>query len=145
MLDFLVQHVIANIPTFVWIFVAGGGAGAYVLLGFLDRLPVIGSYATVIRVISVVAFGIGMFMWGGSGISQLWQAQIQQKQQEIDIANAKSNDANVKIKYVIKEKLKVIHDRQVIVKHDIQRDAAAIDAGCKVAPQAIKDLNEAAK
>ena len=68
MQDWIVQHFIANIPIFVWIFVAGGAAGVYVILGFLDRLPGIAPYAIVLRTISVVVFGLGLFMMGGSGV-----------------------------------------------------------------------------
>ena len=91
----------------------------------------------------IAIFAVAMFMIGGSGVASLWQEQIKAKQAEVDAAVAKSKDANKKIKYIVVEKIKVIHDKQVVVHNDIHRDAAEIDATCKVSPKAIKDLNEA--
>jgi hypothetical protein len=145
MLDWIVQHLIANIPVAFWIFVAGGGLGSYIVLGFISHLPTVGSYAKVIRALSLIVVGFGLFMCGGSGVSKLWQEQLAAKQAEIDNAVKQSATANVKIRYVIKQKLKVIHEKQIVVHTMIKQDASQIDATCKVSKQAVNDLNEAAK
>ena len=143
MVDWIVQHFIANIPIWVWAFAAGGGAGGYVISGLAGKINSLKPYAVLLRIISIVMFSVSVFMAGGSGIAAMWQEQIKAKQAEVDAAVAKSKDANKKIKYIVVEKIKVIHDKQVVVHNDIHRDAAEIDATCKVSPKAIKDLNEA--
>ena len=96
-----------------------------------------------LRLISIAVVCVSLFMMGGSGVAALWQKQIDEKQAEVLAAQKLAAKANGKIKYVIVQKIKVIHDKQVIVHNDIKRDAAEIDASCKVSPKAIKDLNEA--
>jgi hypothetical protein len=143
MLDWIVQHFIANVPIWMWAFAAGGGAGGYVISALAAKINALKPYAILLRIISIVVFSVSVFMAGGSGVAALWQQQIKSKQAEVDAAVAKSKTANTKIKYVVVQKIKVIHDKQIIVHNDIKRDAAAIDANCKVDPKAIKDLNEA--
>lgn len=143
MFDWIVQHIIASIPLWVWTATAGGSIVLFAiakLLGKINRLKI---YAALIKIISLVVFTVSVFLAGGSGVAKVWQEEIKAKQAEVDAATAKSKSANVKIKYVIRNQIKVIHDKQVVVQHDIARDAAVIDSECKVAPQAIKDLNEA--
>lgn len=145
MFDFFVSHFINHVPVWVWAMVAGAGAGVYALTSILGLFPGIKPYLWLFRLVSIIVFTFGVFMAGGQGVTEVWQQRIAAKQAEVDAATAKSKTANVKIKYVIREKLKVIHDQRVVVKHDIQRDAVKIDSECRVAPEAIKDLNEATK
>lgn len=143
MFDWIVQHIIASIPLWVWTATAGGSIVLFAiakLLGKINRLKI---YTLLIKIISLIVFTVSVFLAGGSGVAKVWQEEIKAKQAEVDAATAKSKSANVKIKYVIRNQIKVIHDKQVVVQHDIARDAAVIDSECKVAPQAIKDLNEA--
>jgi hypothetical protein len=143
MIDWLVQHLISQVPVFIWAFVAGAGVGGYIISGLAGSFTAISAYAKLLRLVSIVVFAFGVFMSGGSGVTQVWQERIALKQQEIDQAEQKAKGANAKIKYIVIQKLKVIHDHQVVVKHDIQRDAAEIDSECKLNPKAVKDLNEA--
>ena len=64
---------------------------------------------------------------------------------QIEAAEAKSKDANNKLAQVRQEKAKVRTEYITTVKERIVKDTQIIDAECKVAPEAIKDLNEAAK
>jgi hypothetical protein len=127
----------------VWAFVAGGGLALYVVSGLAGKFQAIKPYAVLVRGASMLLLVGGAFMAGGAGVTAAWQERIKLKQHEIDVAVEKSKGANDKIKYIVKEKIKVIHDRQIVVRGDIKRDAAEIDAACKVSPKAIKDLNEA--
>jgi hypothetical protein len=142
-MDWIVQHIIASIPTAVWALIVGAGIGGYVVSGLAEKFSTVAIYSKLLRLVSIAVFSAGLFMMGGSGVASLWQKQIAEKQAEVDAAQKASAKANAKIKYVVVQQIKVIHDKQVVVKHDIQRDAAVINAECKLAPQAIKDLNEA--
>ena len=128
-------------PIWVWAFAAGGAAAAYAISSILGNF--FKGSAALLRILSILVFTVSVFFAGGSGVATLWQERIKIKQQEVDAAQEKAKTANTKIKYVFVQKVKVIHDRQIVVHHDIKRDAAAIDAECKLNPKAIKDLNEA--
>jgi hypothetical protein len=145
MIDWIVEHFIQSIPVWVWAFVAGAGLALYVVSALAGRFQAIKPYAILVRVASLILLVGGAFMAGGAGVTAAWQERIKLKQQEIEVAEQKSKDAVKQQRVVYKTKVQVIHDRTVVVRGDIARDAAKIDAECKVDPAAIKDLNEATK
>lgn len=145
MIDWLVQNFIQNIPVYVWAFVAGAGLGLYVISGLAGQFAAIKPYAVLVRGASMLLLVGGAFMAGGAGVTAAWQERIKLKQQEIELAQQKSKDAVKQQRVIYKTKVQVIHDRRVVVQHDIARDAAKIDAECRVDPVAIKDLNEATR
>jgi hypothetical protein len=145
MIDWMVEHFIQSIPVWVWAFVAGAGLGLYVVSGLASRFSAIKPYAVLVRVASLILLVGGAFMAGGAGVTAAWQERIKLKQQEIEVAEQKSKDAVKQQRVVYKTKVQVIHDRTVVVKGDIARDAAKMDAECKLDPVVIKDLNEATK
>ena len=66
-------------------------------------------------------------------------------EQQVKEAEAKSAVVNEKIITVYKDKIKVLHDVQVVYQERIKEVEKKIDAECKVAPEAIDILNDAAK
>ena len=62
----------------------------------------------------------------------------------MDAAVVASKSANDRLAQVRKQKNQVIIKRQVVIQERIVKDAAKIDATCRVDPLAIKDLNDAA-
>jgi DNA-directed RNA polymerase alpha subunit len=73
-----------------------------------------------------------------------WRTKVNEMQAKVDVAEQKSKQANDKLKSKVTTKIKVIHDTQIIVKKQIVEKAAAIDAECKVSPDAINILNSLA-
>ena len=146
MFGWIIQHIIGNIPVWVWTFVAGGGAGAYFLSGFVNKLPwpQAKMLAMLVKYIGLAVFTAGVFMCGGAGVTAVYQDAVKEMENKIKIAEAKSEQANDHIKEVVQEKVKVIHDTQVIVQEKIKEDAAKMDAECKIDPVVITDLNQAA-
>ena len=64
---------------------------------------------------------------------------------ELPEAEAKSEKVNVQIQTKIVTQKQIVHDTQVVIQDRIIKEAAKMDAECKVAPEAIKDLNDAAR
>jgi type II secretory pathway component PulC len=145
MIDWLVQNFIQNIPVYVWAFVAGAGLALYVVSGLAGRFSAIKAYAVLVRGAALILLVGGAFMAGGAGVTAAWQERIKLKQQEIEVAEQKSKDAVKQQRVVYKTKVQVIHDRTVVVRGDIARDAAKMDAECRLDPVVIKDLNEATR
>jgi hypothetical protein len=65
-------------------------------------------------------------------------------QDKIAVAEAKSATVNTQIETKVVEKVKLIHDTQVVVQDRIVKEAAQMDAECKVDASAISILNQAA-
>jgi len=144
MFEFIIQHILAHLPVWFWPAVAGAGALAYFLAGFLTHFPALKIYGWLFKLLGAIVFVLGIFIFGGAGVTAIWQAQIEAAQARVDAAVVASKSANDKLAQVRKQKNQVIVKRQVVIQERIVKDAAKIDATCKVAPEAIKDLNDAA-
>ena len=145
MFDWLVLHIIGIVPFWVWLTVACAGGVGYFFFGIITMIPFLMPYREPIKIACIVICLGGTFMCGGDGVTTIWQAQIKEANAQIEAAEAKSKDANNKLAQVRQEKAKVRTEYITTVKERIVKDTQIIDAECKVAPEAIKDLNEAAK
>jgi hypothetical protein len=74
-----------------------------------------------------------------------WRAKVEQAEAKVAKAEAASKDANAKLEAKIKEKQKIRTEYITTVKERIVKETQIIDAECKVAPEAISILNDAAK
>jgi len=144
MFGFIIQHILSHLPVWFWPSVAGSGLLVYFLSGFLTRFPGLKIYKWLFKPLGLVIFVFGIFMFGGAGVTAIWQEQIKEAQSKVDAAVVASKSANTKLDQVRKQKNKVIVQRQVVIHERIVQDAAKMDATCKVDPVAIKDLNDAA-
>jgi hypothetical protein len=144
MLTWLIEHTLLLLPTWFWFVVAGVGAVLYFFSDLISLFPPAKPYARIIKVLGGVVLLAGVYLTGGAGITSLWQEQVNEMKDKVAKAEKASADANSQIKTVIQEKTKVIHDTQVIVQEKIVKDAAKMDAECKLDPVVVDDLNQAA-
>ena len=145
MFGWLVEHIIGIVPFWVWLTVACAGGVGYFFFGIITMIPFLMPYKEPIKIACIVICLGGTFMCGGDGVTAVWQEQIKEANARIEAAEAKSKDANDKLAQVRQEKAKVRTEYITTVKERIVKDTQIIDAECKVAPEAIKDLNDAAK
>ena len=144
MFSWLVEHIVGLVPFWVWLTVACAGGAGYFFAGLITMIPLLSPYKEPFKIACVVVCLGGTFMCGGDGVTAIWQAQIKEANARIEAAEAKSKDANVVIQKVYVDRIKTVKDVQVVVQEKIVKDSAAIDAECKLAPEAITDLNAAA-
>lgn len=144
MFNFIINHFIGNIPVWVWPFMAGSGFGVYFVAGIAGHFPALRPYAWLVKLLGGVVFVAGVFMFGGAGVTAIWQAQIAEQQAKIDAAVVASKSANDKLTQVRKQKNRVIVQRQVVIHERIKTVEKRIDAECKVDPVAIQILNDSA-
>jgi cell division protein FtsX len=142
---FFIDYLLSQIPVWIWPVIAVIGLVSNLFFRVVSKLPYLKQISMIGRPVSILVLLFGTFMAGGAGVNSVYQQRIKQVQAEVDLANKQSVQTKVRIKKVIVEKIKVVKQTQIKVVHDVQRDAAVIDKECKVAPQAINDLNEAAK
>ena len=145
MFGWLVEHIIGIVPFWVWLTVACAGGVGYFFFGIITMIPFLMPYREPIKIACIVICLGGTFMCGGDGVTAVWQEQIKEANARIEAAEDKSKDANDKLAQVRQEKAKVRTEYITTVKERIVKDTQIIDAECKVAPEAIKDLNDAAK
>ena len=118
---------------------------ALTLVGnFADKFPFIGSYAKLAKLLGPVFLVVGIFFEGALLNEMRWRAQVESLKEKVKIAEARSSEANVQIKTVIKEKVKVVKEVQIVVQERIKEVEKRIDAKCEIDPEAISILNQAA-
>ena len=139
MFIWLIDHVIANIPSWIWAAVAGAGAAAYFLSNFVPK-----PYSLIIKLVGVIVLLGSVFMCGGSGVTAILKSQLAELEAKVAVSEQQSKDANTALSNALKDKKNNNKQVQVIIQERIVHDAAKMDATCKVDPVAITDLNDAA-
>ena len=123
------------------------GLGALgILLGFFIRfIPWINIYRTPIQIVSIVLFCSGVYWYGGYTTEMIWREQVAALEQQVADSEKKSVETNTVIKKVYIDQIKVVKQDVVVVQEKIREVQKIIDQDCRVAPEAINLLNEAAK
>jgi len=145
MSEFVVNYILGYIPTWIWPATAGAAAVVYFLAHMLANFPNVKVYAVLIKPVSFAAMLLGVFMYGGAGVTAVYQAEIQQLQNKINVAQQASDDANVAVETKIVTRTKLIHDTKKIYQDRIHEVAKVIDAECHLDPDVVSILNSAAK
>ena len=116
------------------------------VIGFIGgKLPFVGTYATIIKIVSIVLFCIGLYWKGGYSVEEDWRQRVADMEEKVRIAEAKSKEANVIIETKYKDRVKKITETRNVIVEKIKINEKIIDAKCELDPVVISILNEAAK
>jgi hypothetical protein len=143
------QWVLSLIPDAVlnwvyWAIIAIGLSGIFA--GWFGKfIPFYGKYVGILKPIGIVVLVLGVWLRGGYDTEMAWRAKVEEAQAKVAKAEAASQDANKKLEAERNKKVKVRTEYITKVKERIVKDTQIIDAECKVAPEAIIDLNAASK
>jgi hypothetical protein len=144
MLSFIPDAVLAWVINAVLIAGIVGFTASF-FFGFVIRwLPAIAPYRMIIQIVSIVLLVAGVYFKGGYGVEMSWRNRVAEMEAKVKIAEEKSKQANQEIKTVYVDKIKVVKETQVVIQEKIKNVEVKIDSQCKVAPEAIVILNEAA-
>jgi len=136
MFTWLILHIIGNIPTWVWPFVAGAGAAAYFLSAYVGIVPVLAPYRLPIRIVTGLIFVGGVFMYGGAGVTAILQADIRAAEQRAAIAEQQSTAVNQQLSTVLASNDHLIKGRAYGINKDIESNRSAINSECKLSDAA---------
>jgi hypothetical protein len=87
----------------------------------------------------------GVYLKGGVGVEMEWRARVAEMEAKVAKAEAESKEANSKIQTKVVEKIRVVKEKEIVIQEKIANVKVTIDSQCKVSPEAISILNEAAK
>ena len=87
----------------------------------------------------------GIYFKGGYGVEMEWRSKVAELEAKVAVAEAQSKDAITALDKKTKEKVKIVKEVQVVIKERIKEVEKRIDADCKVDPEAINIINDAAK
>lgn len=126
-----------------WAIIAVGFTGLFA--GWFGKfIPLYGKYVGILKPIGIVLLLLGVWLRGGYDTEMIWRAKVEEAQAKVKAAEEKSANANTQIQTKIVERVKVVHDTQVIVQQKIAKDSAKMDATCTLDPVVVEDLNQAA-
>lgn len=139
-------HLLPDSFILLIVYVLMGLGALGILLGFFIRfIPWINVYRTPIQIVSIVLFCSGVYWYGGYTTEMIWREQVAALEQQVANSEKKSVETNTVIKKVYIDRVKVIKQDVVVVQEKIREVQKIIDQDCRVAPEAINLLNEAAK
>ena len=109
------------------------------------KVPFISNYGRLIQPIGMILLVVGLFLEGANWNERSWQEKVKAFEDKVKIAEQQSREANEKLEDTLKQKNKVIKEKQLVIQEKIRIVESKINAECKVAPEAIQIMNEAAK
>jgi len=146
MFTFIVNHLLGNIPTWVWPFAAGGGLAVFVIAGIASHIQPVRIYALIAKPIAFIVFVLGVFFYGGAGVIAIQQQQLQEAQQKTQLAEQAAADATKQLSDALAANEHLVKGRGYGVTQIITKDKAKIDADCKkINDDAWEDYNRAVK
>lgn len=127
-----------------WLIIAVGLTGMFA--GWFGKfIPVYGRYISFIKPVGIILVVLGVWLRGGYDVEMAWRAKVAEAEAKVAKAEAASQEVNTKLESERKKKAKVRTEYITTVKERIVKETQVIDAECKVAPEAISILNDAAK
>jgi hypothetical protein len=112
---------------------------------FIRFIPTLIPYAEAVKIAGVVLLVLGVYLKGGYSVEMEWRAKVVKVEEKVAVVEQKSVEANVVVQKVFVDKIKVVKDTKVVVQEKIVEVEKIIDAECKVAPDVLDILNQAAK
>ena len=141
---FLLSWIPESILLTVFYGLAATGLALVCISWFITIIPLINRYRFPIQVAGVAALTAGAYLVGGYDIQLSWQKKVAEVQAKLAEAETKSQQVVTVVQEKIVYKTKVVKEIHTQIQEKIVRDAAIIDAECKVPGIAVEDLNAAA-
>lgn len=120
------------------------GIGFYAISFFTRFIPPLIPYSGVVRIIGTIFLIGGVYFFGSYSTEMDWRTKVAELESKVAVAEQKSKETNIKIQTVYKDKIKIVKETQVLIKEHIKTVESKIDSMCKVTPETIDILNDAA-
>jgi hypothetical protein len=116
------------------------------VIGFVgSKIPFVGTYATIIKIASILLFCIGVYWKGGYSVEADWRERVAEMEAKVKESEEKSRQTNVVIETKYRDRVKTITETRERVVEKIKEREKVINAKCELDPSVISILNEAAK
>ena len=120
------------------------GIAIYALSFFTRFVPPLIPYSGIARIFGTILTVVGIYFFGSYSTEMSWRAKVAELEKQIKISEAKSKEINIQIQKVYVDRVKVVKQTQIVIQEKIKEVEIKIDSECKVAPEAVDILNEAA-
>ena len=110
----------------------------------LYRTPFVWQYAAAIKAIALPLLIVSIFFEGYFFASKSWMEETKKFEEKVNVAEEQSKEVNVKLDTALKEKNQIVQKQKIVIQERIREVQVKVNAECKVSPEAIKILNDAA-
>jgi hypothetical protein len=121
-----IQWMIGLIPDAVlnwayWFIIIAGVTG--VLAGWLGKwIPFYGNYVKILQPIGIVLLVLGVWLRGGYDTEMAWRDKVAKLEEQVKIAEQKSQETNTVIQEKVVEKTKVIKGKTEYITQYLDRE-----------------------
>lgn len=140
-----IMWLFSLLPDFVYHLLLIIGIAAFAASYILKMIPFFVQNAFMIRIASMILIIFCVWVEGGMAVEAKWKARVAELELKVAKAEKEAAEANGKIETVYVDRVKVVKEIQYITQGRIAKDAAKLDLTCKVDPEAIEILNQAAR
>lgn len=109
------------------------------------RIPVINSYGAIVKTIALPLLIIAIFAEGYLFASKSWIEETKKFEEKVKVAEQKAKDANDKLGQALTDKNNSVKQQQIVIQEKIKEVEVQVNAECKILPDVVKILNDAAK
>ena len=109
------------------------------------KIPVIGNYGTIVKGIAAPLLLVAIFAEGYLFASKSWIEEAKKFEEKVKAAGQQAKVTNEKLGQVLNEKNNAVKQQQIVIREKIKEVQVKVNAECKIAPEVVKILNDAAK
>jgi hypothetical protein len=139
-----IMWMLSLIPAWLWHILLGVSLVTIAATYLLRMIPFMATNAIQLRFVAVLLLTLTVWMEGGIANEAKWQARVQELEARVAAAEKAAAEANGKIETVYVDRVEVVKEIQYVVRKDIANSASSLDANCRIIPEAVKILNQAA-
>jgi hypothetical protein len=121
------------------------GLAGILISYFIRFIPFINIYRTPIQIISIIVFCTGIYWYGGYTTEMMWRDEVAKMEEKVKESEEKSKKVNKVIQKVYVDRVKIVKQDVVVIQEKIREVSNVIDRDCKVSPEAVNLLNQAAR
>ncbi len=108
------------------------------------RIPVVGNYGAIVKAIAMPLLVVAVFAEGYLFASKSWIEEAKKFEEKVKIVEKQSQEANTKLGQALADKNNSVKQQQIVIQEKIKEVQVKVNAECKVAPEVVKILNDAA-
>lgn len=109
------------------------------------KIPVIGNYGAIVKGIAAPLLLVAIFAEGYLFASKSWIEEAKKFEEKVKVAEQQAKVTNEKLGQVLNEKNNAVKQQQIVIQEKIKEVQVKVNAECKIAPEVVKILNDAAK
>ena len=121
------------------------GIAATIAGFFIKIIPFVDQYRLPVQIVGVLLLVIGVYLKGGYGVEMEWRGRVADAEAKVAKAEAQAKEANKKLEESLAQKSKDVKDAKVVIEQKIKVVEKKMDENCKIIPEVVDILNQAAK